>query len=143
MPPYVEDIYAWRELREVPAMNKYFNYMSLLSVSFRENIRCKRYPWMDVEKDIKFANVLFEPMVDYDGMPAGKTYRVEVEKRKATLTLRVQEVGNPENTVAHTWDTSKNPEQQRPRFVEKGRIGLRQMGGNEAIYRNFSVHQLQ
>ena len=88
VPPYVKDIYAWRELREKPAMALYFKYMSLVSLSFRENLRCKRYPWFDVEKDVRF-DPLIDPMVDYERMEPGKTYQVEVEKRKRSLTLRL------------------------------------------------------
>lgn len=143
LPPYVEDIYAWRDLRDVSAMNKYFEYMSLISLSFRENIRCKRYPWKDVERNLDFSNdVLFEPMLEHDGIIVGKRYSVEVEKREKTLKLSVREIENPKNVIEQTWDTSKNPEEQRPRFVEKGRIGLRHMGGTAVIYKNFSVEKL-
>lgn len=143
MEPYVEDISQWNELREIPAMNKYFDYMSLISVSFREEIRIKRYPWSDKKRDIKFETpVLFDPMLEYDRTPPGKRYLVDVEKRKESLKLRVVEKGNPDNVVEHTWDLTKNPKQQLPRLVEKGRIGLRNMGGNKVIYKHFQVRRL-
>jgi hypothetical protein len=142
MAPYEEDIHAWRDLRNVASMDQYFNHMSLLSISFRENIRCKRYPWNDVERGIQFNDVLFKPMLEYDRMRIGGPYRVVVEKRKASLMLRIQEIGNPENALEHVWDTSLNPPAQRPRFIEKGRIGLRHMGGTHAIYRNLKVEKL-
>lgn len=142
MAPYVEDIHAWRDLRKVSRMEQYFNHMSLLSISFRENIRCKRYPWNDVEREIKFDDVLFKPMLEYDRMRSGNPYRVVMEKRKASLMLSVQEIENPGNTVEHVWDTSLNPPEQRPQFIEKGRIGLRHMGGTHAIYRNLKIERL-
>ncbi|MGD1979958.1 MAG: hypothetical protein PVJ98_11235, partial [Akkermansiaceae bacterium] len=42
--PYAKDISEWNKLREIPAMNLYFENMDLISLSFRENLRCKRYP---------------------------------------------------------------------------------------------------
>jgi hypothetical protein len=70
-------------------MDKYFNYMNLLSLSLRENIRCKRYPWNDVEKGVPFKGPLIEPMHEYGGIAPGKTYRIEIEKRTPLLTFRM------------------------------------------------------
>jgi len=140
-PPYDTDIYAWRHLREVPAMDLYFKHMSLLSLSFRENLRCKRYPWFDTDGN-PFEGVLLEPMVDYPRMEQGKTYRVEVEKRKRSLTLRLRDVAADTLLIDHTWDTTKNPEQQLPRLIEKGRIGLRHMSTRQMTYRHMVVERL-
>ncbi len=63
-PPYVEDISAWKELREIPDMGIYFTYMDLLSLSFRENLRCKRYPWRDENLEWYPGEGLIELMVD-------------------------------------------------------------------------------
>jgi len=142
VPPYETDIDAWRDLREVASMKLYHDHMNLLSLSFRENIRCKRYPWNDLERGIEFDDVLIEPMLDYDRMQTENPYRVVVEKRQESLKLSVQEIGNPDNHVEHTWDTSTNRSSQRPRFMNNGRIGLRHMGGTRAVYRNFKVQKL-
>jgi hypothetical protein len=139
-PPWEEDIYATRELREIPNMGLYFSHMNLLSLTFRGNIRCRRYPLRDAQGDP--VEGLFAPMVDYDGMPAGKTYRIEVEKRAGSLTLRIRDKQDPANTREYVWDTSKSPGGQQPNTIRKGRIGLRHMGGNKVTYRNFRVDQL-
>lgn len=139
--PYAKDIHAWRELREIPAMDKYFNHMSLLSISLRNELRCKRYPWNDVEKNISFAP-LIEPMHDWPGMRRNQWYRIEIDKRLRSLTFRYYDLDSGEPLAECTWDTSKNPEQQRPRFVEAGRIGLRHMSTKQSIYRDFKVSRL-
>lgn len=141
-PPYTEDIYEWKELREVASMDKYFRYMNLMSLSLRGEIRCRRYPWFDVSKDLKYDDNLVEPMVPHEGLPAGKTYSVVIVKRKDTCTLRIREVDSDAFIIDYTWDlTDYSPARQVP-YVEKGRIGLRQMGGNKALYRNFKVERL-
>jgi hypothetical protein len=140
-PPYVEDIYAWRALREVPSMDKYFTYMSLLSLSFRENLRCKRYPLRDMEGN-PYKGALLEPMEEYGGIESGKTYTVEVAKKNPHLTLRLYDAATEELLKECTWDVSKNPEKQMPRLIRKGRIGLRHMSTKQFIYRNFTVKQL-
>jgi hypothetical protein len=140
--PYEEDIYAWKELREVSSMDKYFNYMNLLSLSLRDEIRCKRYPWNDVERDMSYEDTLVEPMAPHAGLPDGKTYRLVVEKRKESCRLVIHEVDSGKEVIDFTWDLSNPSEERKAPFVEKGRIGLRQMGGNQAVYRNFKVTQL-
>jgi hypothetical protein len=141
-PPYDKDIYAWRELRKVASMGKYFNYMNLLSISLRKEIRCRRYPWNDVERDLKYDDSLVKPMVPQDGLQDGKTYHLELEKRKKTCTLRIREIDKEEPFFDYTWDlTGHSPERKVP-YVDQGRIGLRQMGGNEVLFRNFKVTRL-
>lgn len=143
VPPYVEDIHTWKDMREVASMDKYFNYMNLLSLSLRREIRCRRYPWNDVGRDMmRYDDNLVEPMVDHDGLEDGKTYRLVVDKREKSCTLRIQEIGSTEYLVDYTWDLSNPSAERRTPFVTKGRIGLRQMGGNEVIYRNFQVTRL-
>lgn len=140
-PPYVEDIHAWKDMRAIPAMNKYFTYMSLLSVSFRENLRCKRYPLQDTAGN-QFDGALFQPMEDYAGITPGKTYLVEVEKKNPHLTLRLYDAANKMLVKECRWDVSRNPEAQMPRLIQKGRIGLRHMSTKQFIYRNFTVKRL-
>ena len=142
-PPYGKDIHAWHKRREVASMDKYFKYMNLLSLSLRRKIRCKRYPWYDVGRGIKHDDILVKPMVGHDGLPTGKTFNLVVEKRKKSCTLRIREVGREAYTVDHAWDLSNPSKDRKTPFVEKGRIGLRQMGGNKVVYRNFKVEQLE
>ena len=143
-PPYVEDISAWNELREIPNMGTYFTYMDLLSLSFRENLRCKRYPWRDENLEWYSGRGLIEPMVDYDyeKILTGKTYLVEVEKRAASLRLRLVEKESRNLMIDHTWNTDNIAEDIEPRQIQKGRIGLRHMATRQYIYRDFKVESL-
>lgn len=75
-------------------------------------------------------------------MEPGKLVTIEVEKRGATLTFRTLDGETKELLKECVWDTSKNPENQTPRFIEEGRIGLRQMSTKRNIYKNFQVIQL-
>jgi hypothetical protein len=141
-PPYVEDIHEWRALREVPDMSIYFTYMNLLSLSFRDELRCRRYPWRNEKLEWYPNRGLIEPMVDSPPMIPGKTYEVLVESVGDSLRLRVvdQESGKP--LAEHTWDTSRIDAAIQPRRLQKGRIGIRHMSTKQSIYRNFKVERL-
>jgi len=138
--PYVEDIAEWSELRKIPAMNLYFENMDLISISFRENLRCKRYPWKDPNGEWYPNKGLIKPMVDYAGIIPGKKYRVEVEKRVSSVTLRLFDGESKELLTDYTWDTTKIPEELE--LIQKGRIGLRHMSTRQFIYSNFKVERL-
>lgn len=137
--PYVKDITKWSKLREIPAMNLYFENMDLISLSFRENLRCKRYPWKDSNGEWYPNRGLIEPMVDYPLILPGKTYRVEVEKRVSSVTLRLYDATTNDLQLNFTWDITKVPEDLDP--IQKGRIGLRHMSTRQFIYRNFKVER--
>lgn len=143
-PPHVEDISKWNELRKIPDMGTYFTFMDLLSLSFRENLRCKRYPWLEAEL-YDGPRGLIPPMVDYDGagIEKDKTYLVEVEKRSASLKLKLLEKESGRIMINHTWDTTRIPEGIEPKEIKKGRIGLRHMATRQFIYRNFKVEALK
>lgn len=140
--PYVEDITEWNEIREIPGMAEYFENMNLISVSFRENLRCKRYPWKDPDGNWYPKRGLIEPMVDYIGMIPGKKYKVEVEKRADSVNLKLYDGETDELFADNTWDTTKVPDQVQPHLIEKGRIGLRHMSTKQFIYKDFKVEQL-
>ncbi|RMD81426.1 MAG: hypothetical protein D6820_05155 [Lentisphaerae bacterium] len=140
-PPYVKDIYAWRDLRKVASMNKYFNYMNLIALSLRDQIRCKRYPWYDVSKNVRLESE-FLPRGENKGMAIGHRLHCVVEKRKKSITLRIKDLETGEFVVDHTWDLTQHLEGREPKFVEKGRIGIRLMGGHKILIRDFRVERL-
>ncbi|NHE56540.1 hypothetical protein [Cyclobacterium plantarum] len=141
-PPYAEDISAWNDLREIPNMGIYFTYMDLLSLSFRENLRCKRYPWQDENLEWYPGKGLIEPMVDYGKILPGKTYLVEVEKKAVSLRLRMIEKESNKIMIDHSWNTDNIANGIEPKQIKKGRIGLRQMSTRQFIYRNFKLERL-
>ena len=141
--PYAKDISDWSEMRAVPAMDKYFRNMNLISLSIRENVRCKRYPWFDREGNQHDGGGLIEPMVEYkEKIVPGKTYRIEVEKRNPMLSYRIIDEETGEATIDHTWDTSKIDERYEVKEITKGRIGIRHMSTKQGIYRDFKVERL-
>lgn len=140
-PPHVADIAEWSELREIPRMDLYFRHMNLTGVTFREQIRLRRYPWMNADGE-EYKDNLIGQMIDYDRIPAGKTYLVDVELRTATLRLRLEEIGNPANIIDKTFDRVGELDPRRPDPSARGRIGLRHMTGTAVRYRNFQVRRL-
>lgn len=140
--PYVEDIYAWRDRRKVAVMSQYFNYMNLIALSLRDEIRCKRYPWNDMAGNKLESEFL--PRAENKGMPEGREFHCVIEKRKKSILLRIKDVKTGEYAVDDTWDlTDRNVLENREQtFVEKGRIGLRHMGGHKVLYKNFKVEKL-
>ncbi|MFH4968323.1 hypothetical protein V8G61_08975 [Gaetbulibacter sp. M240] len=140
--PYVKDISAWSKFREIPSMETYFTYMNLLSLSFRENMRCKRYPWKDENLEWYPGKGLIQPMVDYGKILPGKTYLVEVEKRTNSLRLRLFEKESQKLMIDQLWNTGNILMDNDLKRIEKGRIGLRHMSTRQFIYRDFKVERL-
>lgn len=141
--PYAKDIFKWRDMRSIPAMDKYFKNMNLISLSIRENIRCKRYPWFDQEGNQYAEGGLIDPMVEYkEKIVPGKAYQIIVEKRSPMLSLRIIDAATGEATIDHTWDTTKIDEKYEVKQITKGRIGLRHMATKQAIYKDFKVEKL-
>jgi len=139
---YVEDIHAWRDQREVAVMSMYFKYMDLIGLSIRNQIRCKRYPWMDYEGNDLVDE--FNPRGVNKGLPDGQPLDVVVEKREKSIMLQITDTVTGELIVDHTWDLTDEQvnEHRDPVYITKGRIGLRQMGGHKMLLRGFKVERL-
>lgn len=140
--PYVEDIHAWREHREVAVMSEYFKYMNLVSLSLRNTVRCKRYPVMDLEGQRMPSE--FKPRAKNKGLEIGHELQVVIEKSKESIRLRIKDVETGQYAVDHSWDLSDKEivENREVQFVDKGRIGLRLMGGHKINFRDFKVERL-
>lgn len=144
---FPEDIYAWRDYRESPGMGKYYTYMNALHISYNVGdyetpsyIRARRYPKND---DIGLGWGMTQLDPDYDDAGAkmlpGKTYIIELEKTKETMTFRIFDQPTKQLLKECTWDIAKVPELMKPKFITEGRIGLRQMSTKQNIYNNFKV----
>ena len=140
--PYDADIHAWKAIREIPAMSIYNKKMDLISLSFREELRCKRYPRMDDTGKLYPRGGLVEPMQDYAGIETGKTYHVEVEKRAGSATLVLYNAHKKAVLLEATWDTTQVSDRLEPQLIKKGRIGLRHMSTMQFVYKNFTVERL-
>lgn len=139
---FAKDITEWNDYREIPAMDKYFSYMDLLSISFRHNLRARRYPLKSADPDAEPIGGTVHPYVDYIGIIKDKTYRVEVEKRGPLLTLRLFDKATGEKYADHTWDMTQLEGGKTAPVLNKGRIGLRHMSTKQFIYKNFKVERL-
>lgn len=140
--PYAKDISEWNKLREIPAMNLYFENMDLISLSFRENLRCKRYPLRRPDGERYSGKGFIDPMVDYEQLKARGTYLFEVEKRAKSVALKMVEKKTKKVILDHTWNTTLIPEELGLREVTKGRIGLRHMSTRQFVYRDFRIERL-
>ena len=137
--PYKKDIYKWNELRTVPAMRTYFNYMKTLHISYAafntnnddsdaDYIRVRQYP---VTETITFNDMAIPPDYFNTGLfLPGKTYKVTVIKTKEKLFFTIDHGGE---TQTFSWDLDK----LKP--ITEGRIGLRHMYTRSANYSDFNV----
>jgi hypothetical protein len=142
--PYTEDITEWNEDREVAVMSDYFNYMDLMSISLRNGIRLRRYPTVNYETGERYPESgLIAPMVEHEGLPKGRELYFEVEKRRESLQLLIQDVETGKAIVDYTWSLEDVPGDRDPKYIENGRIGIRLMGGHMLHFKNFNVERLQ
>lgn len=143
--PYVADISQWSELRSVPAMAMYHDYMNTYHISFaaypneqdptEDYVRARRYMPMgdevaeglgqglaatDLEPDY-FKTGLFTP---------GQLHHFSVIKKGQELFMKIS---NDQQTRYFHWQNDKTP------GIDHGRIGLRHMWGRSALYKNFKV----
>jgi hypothetical protein len=140
-PPYAEDITEWNDLRKIPRMDLYFGKMNLTGITFRDQIRIRQYPWMDAQGR-EYTDNLIGEMLDYDRIPVGNNYKVDVELRADTLRIRIEEIGNPDNVLDRSFSRVEKLDPRRPAPSTRGRIGIRHMTGSAATYRNFQVREL-
>ena len=133
--PYVEDIMEWKELREKPAMNKYFEKMHTYHISyaaFSNNdkvepgyIRARRYMATELEgTDLK---------LDYDPegfFEYGVPHKITVIKSGDFIYFHVK---NSKKSLLCHWHNTEFPS------ITKGRIGLRHMFTRGARYYDFKV----
>jgi hypothetical protein len=140
-PPYAEDLTEWNDLRKISRMDLYFGKMNLTGVTFRDQIRLRQYPWMD-DEGREYTDNLIGEMLDYDGIPVGKNYKVDLELRAETLRIRLEEIGNPDNVLDRTFSRTDGRDPRRPAPSTRGRIGIRHMTGTEVAYWNFRIRRL-
>lgn len=132
--PHVEDIHAWRDLRQVPKMSLYFNHMNAYHVSYActggkdfNYVRARRYPAKgNFDKDTR----LLPSYEHVDLFKPGETWHLVFEKIDRQLTFTATK---SDEKHVWKWDASGFPP------VTGGRLGLRQMLGRESRYANFEV----
>lgn len=135
---FVEDISKWNNLREIPAMDIYFENMNLLHISFAafENdgkghyyVRARRYP---KSKDQEFNKIVIEPSYDYKGfVKTNQLYHITAIKSGRMMFFKME---SKDGVEVFSWDLSEI----KP--VTEGRIGLRHMYTRSAIYKNIKIY---
>ncbi len=136
---YVKDIREWTDLRIIPYMNTYFNYMNALQISYAaygdtlnvgpDYIRLRKYP---VEPGAVFNTTteIAPSFFDTKLFKPGKTYKITIIKRNDKLYFQIKGEGL---VKLYTWNISQAKD------ITEGRIGLRHMFTRSALYKNFQV----
>lgn len=149
--PYKEDIATWKNLRSIPAMNKYFNGMNALHLSFAafENnntdpesdyIRVRRYMPLagnglnntELNPDY-FKSSVFKPEVNYH---IELIFLQNADKPKPESSTLILKVSGDAETKFFTWNENPYP------ALSKGKIGIRLMGSRSSEFSNFKVSEL-
>lgn len=136
-----KDILQWRSRREVPAMEKYFNNMDVLHVSYaaygtgapEENphyIRGRRY-MPQLGNGINGTELEPEYLEPEPFLP-GRTYHLIFIKRGTDIVMRVSDAFGRDD--CYWFSAAKFPE------VLSGRVGLRQMSARSAHFSNFRIY---
>jgi len=140
--PYVDDIFAWRDLRTEPWMRLYFNHMKTYHISYAafdvdnhdtgwDYVRARRYR---PTADKGLVGTALQPDYSRTGLFAtGVPHKITVIKSGDGLYMHVRGV---EASALFHWDTSTHE------GVDAGRIGFRHMFTRAARYRNVRVSRL-
>lgn len=134
--PNKEDIYLWKEERNIPYMRSYFDTMKCLHISYAafgkegEYVRARKYP-RPKGKDFNTTTEIPKASFNTGLFEPGVTYKITVIKTKDTLYFYVD---GKQVSKLFNWDLSS----VLP--VNKGRIGLRHMFTRSSLYRNFKVY---
>lgn len=142
LPQYSKDIADRKDARRIPMMSTYFTYMDLISVSFRKDIRIKRYPYSNQDGERLDSRGIIPPRPDYIGMIPGKTYQVIADKKADTLRLQLRDAETNEEYLDQTWDITQVDPSVEPKTIREGRVGLRHMSTKQFIYKDFKVERL-
>ncbi|MDA8736269.1 DUF1961 family protein [Opitutales bacterium] len=135
--PYKTDISEWADLRRVPSMKLYFNYMNTYHISYAafpnpddvtdDYIRARRY--MPHKTGLRGTDLA--PDYIHNGFFAtGVPHKMTVIKQDKNLYMRIS---NAEKTRYFHWHNDKLP------AIETGRIGLRLMFTRASKFKDFRV----
>jgi len=137
---YKHNIFAWNELRRVPAMRQYYNHMNTYHISYAafsfnseepEYIRARRYM---PETDKGLEGTALTPEYENSGFFAsGIKHHITVIRRGDNLYMRVS---NSTQKKDFWFDTSNFPP------IKSGHVGLRQMWTRAAQYANVKIYEL-
>lgn len=139
IPPYESDIAVWKDLREVPAMHKYYKHMNTYHISYaafgtennrpdEDYVRARRY--MPALGRLKGTEI----PVHYErtGMfKTGLPHKITIIKVSGEIFMHVS---NQEKSALFHWKNDSLPP------VLEGRVGLRHMYTRGARYSDFRIY---
>jgi len=137
--PYDKDISKWNNLREIPTMSIYYNYMDPLHISYaafpmvnddpeNDYVRVRKYP---IKENQTFEKTEVPPAFYKTGLfLPNVTYKITVIKTNAKLFFKVNG-GGLEKVFSWSLEEGQSP--------DEGRIGLRHMYTRSAQYSDFKV----
>ena len=134
---YVDDIFQWNALREVPAMNTYFDNMNLLHISYAafsedgDYVRARRYR-PDFNTGLQGTDLGSTYNTGF--FEKGVKHKITVIKKGYDLFMRVT-VNH--KSALYAWNYKEHPE------ISAGPIGLRHMFSRSSQYKNFVVKELR
>ncbi|RMD82849.1 MAG: DUF1961 family protein [Lentisphaerae bacterium] len=125
------DISKWNDFRKTAAMGNYFKYMHTYHISYACGyVRGRRY-----RPDIKKMNTYSELWPEY--VYPNKAFFKTGEPCKITIIKTARQIrmkaASHDKVMYFMLDNRKWPP------ISEGRIGLRQMRGRSAIYKNFRI----
>lgn len=141
--PYEDDITKWNQLREIPSMKTYYQFMKALHISFasyendntdlkNDYIRARQYPVISGQNFNKTTEIP-ESSFNTGLFLPNETYSITVIKTNNELYFNVT---GKNFSKLFFWNLSNYPQ------LNHGRIGLRHMFTRSARYKNFSVYTL-
>jgi len=135
--PYTKDISAWNQLRQIPAMQRYYDHMNTYHISYAafpnqgkdrtSYIRARRY--MPNRTGLKGTDL--KPDYYPEGLfVTGVKHKITVIKKDRAVLMCIE---NPDQTFYCHMSNSKLP------VVTEGRVGLRHMYTRSARYQNLRI----
>lgn len=139
---YKKDLFEWNDLRQVPAMNLYYDHTDTYHISYAaagisdprgdEYIRARRY-MPETGQHLK-GTALQPEYFNSNLFKTDITYHLTIIKDNKLLLFNVKGDGR-EETFYFSADAFPP--------IESGRIGLRQMFTRNSRYANFKVYRLK
>lgn len=136
IPPYHEDIYQWKNLRDTPSMEMYYKHMHTYHISFAafpnnnsttSYLRARRY----LPESQKLKGTDLEPTYSPEGLfEKGVPHHLTIIKLNREILVQIK---NPSKTFHAVFGTQSLPE------IQNGRVGIRHMFTRSARYKNFSI----
>ena len=133
---YSKNIFDWNQLREVPAMEVYYNNMNTLHISYAafteegDYIRARRYR-PDLKQKMEGTELGATFNTGFFGSRV--KHHITIIKKGSDLFMKVS---NEKNSALYRWNYGNHPE------IKEGPVGLRHKCYSASLYKNFVIKSL-